>query len=132
MEPEQVARIASYCEQVARDGIVPSLAWFAETAVTLRSALLAVAVSPQDWQPISTAPKDGTHIFLTQNLYRAVGRWGQLRHFKEGDPCQWVDLNGFSADGATHWQPLPPPIGDTTLALEITPVAAVSPSEEGK
>lgn len=38
-------RIAAFCEQTARDGILPSLAWFDETAKTLRAA--SVGDSPQ-------------------------------------------------------------------------------------
>lgn len=32
-------RIAAFCEQTARDGILPSLAWFTETAKALREAI---------------------------------------------------------------------------------------------
>jgi hypothetical protein len=39
MSPEQTdyERLIAFCEQVARDGIMPSATWFAETAQTLRA-----------------------------------------------------------------------------------------------
>lgn len=40
----ELQHIAAFCEQTARDGILPSLAWFSETAATLRSALTPCGV----------------------------------------------------------------------------------------
>jgi hypothetical protein len=64
------------------------------------------------WQPIETAPKDGTPILLglpvCGNLWaedRRVyeGRW----HEREGT---WASINGFILFSvATHWMPLPEP-----------------------
>lgn len=57
-----------------------------------------------DWQPISSAPRDGTLVILWSRIgpggadlyYRANGVWNSPR--------------GFLSDGdATHWMPLPPP-----------------------
>ena len=64
------------------------------------------------WQPIETAPMDGTTILLglpvCGNLWaedRRVyeGRW----HEREGT---WTSINGFILFSvATHWMPLPEP-----------------------
>lgn len=63
------------------------------------------------WQPISTAPKDGTHILLwvgtTYRGYWATfsdnGAWDDpLLYWQKADTA-------FSPLTPTHWQPLPPP-----------------------
>jgi hypothetical protein len=52
------------------------------------------------WQPIETAPRDGTHILIrpcdgTYNVARWIGFWASV-------PGAWTRQ-------PTHWQPLPPP-----------------------
>lgn len=68
-----------------------------------------------DWQPIETAPKDGTEVLLTgfyrngdtaeitQSRWRAVGRWFG------GIPTGWLIANSDVWRHVTHWQPLPAP-----------------------
>lgn len=66
------------------------------------------------WQPIETAPKDGTYVLLlgdsgyTTTPYRvAVGCW------IEGYRDFWINHSNdaFTDDGEppTHWMPLPDP-----------------------
>lgn len=62
-----------------------------------------------DWQPIETAPKDGTEILAAWLGYG--GRWYRrvMRFTKSG---YWNLLaGGAGGTGArpTHWMPLPPP-----------------------
>ena len=61
------------------------------------------------WQPIETAPKDGSDLILWPGLRRpvtpVVGAWLDTK----GGPC-WYDLsvghhNGFWKP--THWMPMP-------------------------
>jgi Protein of unknown function (DUF551) len=66
-----------------------------------------------DWQPIETAPKDGTHILLANKAGVSQGGW-------QSDMDHGADWEGqigmagwWRTDGSdwqnTHWMPLPPP-----------------------
>ena len=58
-----------------------------------------------DWQPIETAPKDGTPILaycqFTEDSCDIDNYW----------ISEWDDYHGVFTpySGATHWQPLPDP-----------------------
>lgn len=62
-----------------------------------------------DWQPIESAPKDGTRILLhmdgTDEPSPAVGEWGMDFWMKKN----WCMEAGDYWPGATHWAPLPAP-----------------------
>lgn len=80
------------------------------------------------WQPIETAPKDGTVILLSDGKIAWPGGWNPSVH---GHPYPWVfmedlkdhqphgccdneedsriNVNAWRDDGPTHWMPLPPP-----------------------
>jgi hypothetical protein len=74
------------------------------------------------WQPIETAPKDGTEILAWDGIQRIVawfdvfserqqvlcGRPGDWR-FSDDDPCL-----------PTHWQPLPAPPDHSPSTTEAT------------
>lgn len=77
-----------------------------------------------EWQPIETAPKDGTHILLWFNVPAsmfetnvAIGFWSDLADdWPEVEPwfmleCDSAPLTAFGAR-ATHWMPLPEPPHD--------------------
>lgn len=80
-----------------------------------------------EWQPIETAPKDGTEIVLCRGDRVSCGRWFDAVYPKEPiivdgeyygmeetgeviDAC-WMSIDGgFSEeDPPTHWMPLPEP-----------------------
>jgi len=83
-----------------------------------------------DWQPIETAPRDGTVIHLWGAHYPdvVVGWWTGNRHYPwafiddtkqaltgccEDEETGRIMPNAFSAGyEPTHWMPLPPPPGD--------------------
>lgn len=80
-----------------------------------------------EWQPIETAPKDGTHIDLWAKCWRAEAddfiyarfpscKWAEWTGCTNRAPC-WTGLdNGWRA---THWMPLPePPIQAATGKTE--------------
>ncbi len=70
-----------------------------------------------EWQPIETAPKDGTVIILCESGYRDSIRASFWRQDGDGFPWKFLDpdsetfLNGWLGDhrGPTHWMPLPEP-----------------------
>lgn len=70
-----------------------------------------------EWQPIETAPKDGTWVLLFVERYGAkywlAGHW-----FSGSDgSCGWVSasfyaephVNWTTCSDPTHWMPLPDP-----------------------
>ena len=77
-----------------------------------------------EWQPIETAPRDGTVILLAwsrrnERFNTAVrpGFWDKDRkNFPwvaviEG--CSYAAFDAWREDGPTHWHPLPDPPGDS-------------------
>lgn len=67
------------------------------------------ARAPQ-WQPIETAPKDGTFYLATNGKDQRVencpeGHMAGIWHCIDGD---WRVVSAFG-DDSTHWMPLPPP-----------------------
>jgi hypothetical protein len=81
-------------------------------------------VLQMNWEPIETAPKDGTKILLVQDETVGVGRWEdtscEVRELVEDtgkrQVYEWVlKVSGYweaENDGLyspTHWMPLPTP-----------------------
>ena len=60
-----------------------------------------------EWQPIETAPKDGTVILMADGLTMFCGIWlKSARGWVDG--CRDAD-GELVAWNATHWMPLPAP-----------------------
>lgn len=77
-----------------------------------------------EWQPIETAPKDGTIILVSDKRSVSAAYWGLAPRASglvdRNYPWTMLDetngLNGWmdGPSGPTHWMPLPaPPTGDT-------------------
>ena len=86
--------------------------------------------SRSGWQPIETAPKDGTRIWVYGNGVHDVASWSdgkdhepdELGIADDGWDAGWVSYHGWFFPGAsfgpeehqrdgtqpTHWMPLPP------------------------
>lgn len=70
-----------------------------------------------EWQPIDTAPKDGTPILLWDAESKSVNvgywldRYTQPFHaLVRGEDANWCDDGGANPIfNATHWMPLPDP-----------------------
>lgn len=72
----------------------------------------------QEWQPIETAPRDGTVILLTYADDVLVGAWdaGESRYPWKYLDAEWRRgkglvpfMNGLASHAPTHWMPLPAP-----------------------
>lgn len=72
-----------------------------------------------NWQPIETAPKDGTEIILYNGNDISIGYFASCGYDND-DRYQWIVfdadifpgmLNGWpnNEHGPTHWMPLPEP-----------------------
>lgn len=62
-----------------------------------------------DWQPIETAPKDGTRILIAT---RSIDGGVQLVAWFGPACAAFYDETGDSYIDATHWMPLPSPPQD--------------------
>jgi hypothetical protein len=68
-----------------------------------------------DWQPIETAPKDGTNIILLLRGWPTVGWYTDIKHYVHGKlsyehsgwKIPWGSF-GRDKDEPTHWMPFPP------------------------
>lgn len=98
-----------------------------DTARLIECAILAAgpgdAVAPKPgWLPIETAPKDGTHIILSNGATVAEGWWeyqepyirekrdidGRYIDQEESDGFDgWLDCQGGMQPDPTQWMPLP-------------------------
>lgn len=83
----------------------------------LEADLTAVRQAHQEWQPIETAPKDGTRLLLHPGPrdYSVVGRRSLLNHW-------WESLPGKHRVRPSHWMPLP-------TEPEVAGVGRLGPSE---
>ena len=59
-----------------------------------------------EWQPIETAPKDGTNVLLCADGYVEIGFWLPNPH-TWNDGAWWVEGGQITARNTTHWMPLP-------------------------
>lgn len=63
------------------------------------------------WQPIESAPKDGTHILLFIEGYTIEGWWGRNRWNVARLSDHGCGCCGGDNDPPTHWQELEVPNG---------------------
>jgi hypothetical protein len=64
------------------------------------------------WQPIASAPKDGTHILIWDGEIECVAKFDIWFTGHEG-AWECVGASGYDIENAfkapTYWMPLPPP-----------------------
>lgn len=60
------------------------------------------------WQPIETAPKDGTHfIGVVQGFTPAEAHWDYEKEIWFDDSLEDPGTNGIGTWDLTHWIPMP-------------------------
>ena len=90
--------LAQWAEPEPREPVIP----------TGHFAVTHTVEPPDAWQPIATAPKDGTLVMLWWPFWcpsrPVIGSFG-YKNIR-----QWVAAEALDGDGdePTHWQPLPP------------------------
>lgn len=72
-----------------------------------------------EWQPIETAPRDGSGIIVIDMTAEApeagMGYWYQAGNMwscidpKPGEGIDQATIQAITWAGPTHWMPLPPP-----------------------
>ncbi len=67
-----------------------------------------------EWQPIETAPKDGTLIICAGEGWVEVCSWRETKYHGAGwldghDERRTEDYASRPMSGITHWMPLPSP-----------------------
>lgn len=93
-----------------------------------------------DWQPIETAPKDGSEVLLVVKMRAGIPHKQLVGHYMRGGHCidghppigaGWYFWNGCMFDEAaepTHWMPLPlPPKTRAEREAEIGEILGVNP-----
>ena len=60
-----------------------------------------------EWQPIETAPKDGTRVLVVERGTVSIADWFDGNGWEPG-ACWWATDSGSLRD-VTHWMPLPEP-----------------------
>lgn len=84
----------------------------------IRTLKVSPTPDPQAWQPIETAPKDGTWILLcVEGSDKAhIGTWNAGSEATDGwegyAACWEKDGEGLQLHDMTHWKPLPAPPAD--------------------
>lgn len=72
---------------------------------------------PSEWQPINTAPKDGTEFLAWDSRVREMGVCVWIGEWQRIVPVQGdsfsTDKFGHDSGNLTHWRPLPKPPEDS-------------------
>lgn len=120
---ETITQLAEYAADAPDRDQSAMLRDLVDVARVAATALRASSVSPQGWQSIESAPKDGTRILLLDGNIVRIGYWcspAGFELFEQRDGWQIFECEdgcyslALDADEATHWMPLPSAPKDTT------------------
>ena len=88
-----------------------------------RLAALPDATPPAQWQPIESAPKDGTWILVWWPYWAKtrpiVAKWFPPN--SQSEDAGWDSIESLSShhEPPTHWMPLPPAPGDAPCVARL-------------
>ena len=114
--------LKAYREQKDREARYAREDAIRDASKKVRAAIAALQAEPQGWMPIESAPKDGTHIILSNGATVAEGWWeyqepyirekrdidGRYIDQEESDGFDgWLDCQGGMQPDPTQWMPLP-------------------------
>ena len=100
-----------------KNAIVDPESDFLKLHPRLEAALAAQESAVAQWQPIESAPKDGTTVLVgvQHEMYGFVRGYGRFKGNPGAFVSGWIS-NGFSdppgnlgLGNPTHWMPIPPP-----------------------
>lgn len=118
----------TYDVKLAEEHGFPDQSMWAQRSVDTLNAVLS-RLESSAWQPISTAPKDGTRILLLAHdpIYShiEVGHWNALAEL-------WSIFAEMEQMQPTHWAPLPPLIACASVVNERSELRPTLPSEAPK
>lgn len=83
------------------------------TRAALNASEAVKMVREMEWQPIETAPRDGTPVLILTNYGKMATAYSRERKVsdKDGSEYGWIDYmrpqHGYGS--VTHWMPLPTP-----------------------
>ena len=69
------------------------------------------------WQPIATAPRDGTEVLVCRTYLNNSPEYAVARNYNDGNGWRdmgdigWAGMYGGEDNQPTHWMPLPAPPG---------------------
>ncbi len=101
-----MGHLADFTFDGSRDGDQVDMAR-REAAIRIEGALLSFARGEVEWQPIETAPRDGTRIYAWTSAWPIARPISWFEGYRERG--WWVFDSCTEAVGVTHWQPLPAP-----------------------
>ena len=120
LTPEQQAAFDAWCPQAPFGLERPQWAQAAMLAAFQAGWVQRGAHEWDGWQPIETAPRDGTRILLALGKKPIIvtGHWETYTGVVPGDHDGWVDDYGhdfpYRQDLFTCWTPLPGALSSTT------------------
>lgn len=62
-----------------------------------------------DWQPINTAPKDGTELLISLPIANGKKGMAAVSFNPKSQKYPWITIDGkgFAEGAPTHWMPAP-------------------------
>ena len=111
----------------------PTPGQFTTMCLMIEDVITGRGFDVDPWQPIETAPKDGTEFDIwcveTHGRFRVPGcKWGRNDYAFSHEPERLLEYRAYDDEpyrsgwqdcerNATHWMPLPKPPGETTSAI---------------